>query len=147
MIKPEEIHKGNLLMWEDDSKEIIKVTGFYEDEVVGDVVKFKGGGAQLDEFVGITLTEEILIKAGFENWGNAYVNEYEFYHRYVLHNEIEGSSNFEVHLIHSRYGGMEETEIAYAIDSDRQYIHCTDYLHNLQNAFYQTSGTELNIQI
>lgn len=147
MIKPEEIRIGNLLKWGDESEEIIKVTGIYIDEEIGDIVKFEGGGAQLDEFIAIPLTEEILIKAGFESWGTVICNDYEQFHRFVLHNAIDGSSNFEVHIINSMYGGNYVREFAYSIDSNKQHINCTNYLHNLQNAFHQASGTELKIEL
>lgn len=124
MIKPEEIHKGNLLMWEDDSKEIIKVTGFYEDEEKGDIVKFEGGVAQLDEFIPIPLTEEILIKAGFER-----KNGYGLRHSKISFIAIKVADAQGYHF--------KSTDINIEIAT----------LHQLQNLFYSLTGTELKIQL
>jgi hypothetical protein len=96
------------------------------------------------DIVGIPLTKEWLMKFGFEKWGYIQVNEHESYERYVLHSVIDGSSNFEVHIISSNYGGIEEKEICYSIDNDeRQWVKHTDSVHNLQNAFYLALGEEL----
>ena len=81
---------------------------------------------------------------GFENWGEKKCNEYEKYDRWVLHNVVDGTSNFEVHIIHSNYGGVYHKEICFSIDNDeRQFIHNTDFIHNLQNAYYLCVGHEL----
>lgn len=96
----------------------------------------------------IPLTEEWLRKAGFENWGTKVCNEYEKYERWVLHNIIDGTSNFEVHIITSIYGGRNDEQICFSIDNDeRQYIHETDFVHNLQNAFKQATGFELEFNL
>jgi hypothetical protein len=95
----------------------------------------------------ILLTEEWLIKFQFENWGRVEVNEYEYYYRWVLNNVIDGSSNYEVHIIHSNYGNQKHVEILYSIDNDeRQTVFNTEYVHTLQNAFYLASGFELTIE-
>ncbi len=95
----------------------------------------------------IPLTEGWLIKFGFEFWGVKSCNEYESYDRWVLHNVVGGTSNYEVHIIHSNYGGVKQTEICYSIDNDeRQFIHNTDFIHNLQNAYYLSTGEELTVK-
>jgi hypothetical protein len=93
----------------------------------------------------IPLTEEILEKnLGFENWGVIVCNEFEKYERWVLHNVIDGTSNFEVHIIYSNYEKVEQKEICFSIDDDeRQRIHKTNFVHNLQNAFNLATGQEL----
>jgi len=98
----------------------------------------------LSDINGVKLTDKELLKFGFEFWGVKSCNEYESYDRWVLHNVIGGTSNFEVHIIHSNYGGIKETEICFSIDSDeRQFIHNTDFVHDLQNAYYLSTGHEL----
>lgn len=136
MIKPEEIRKGNWVIMKITSKP-------YQIQNGRDI----DNGIENNLYLPIPLTEEILIKAGFESWGTVICNDYEQFHRFVLHNAIDGSSNFEVHIINSMYGGNYVREFAYSIDSNRQHINCTNYLHNLQNAFHQASGTELKIEL
>jgi len=99
-------------------------------------------------FEPIPLDESILLSCGFEKWENVIVNEYESYERFVLYNVVGGTSNYEVHIIHSNYGGENHTEICYYIDSDeRQTIEHTEHLHNLQNAFHLALGYELEINL
>ena len=59
----------------------------------------RADGADISHYISemfepITLTEEWLVKFEFENWGN---DEYG-YTRYVLHNVIDGTSDFEIHI-------------------------------------------------
>jgi len=61
-----------------------------------------------DELIGIPITHDILInKFKFERYDDVRVNEYEYYERYVLKNVVCGTSNFEVHVIYSNYGGQK----------------------------------------
>lgn len=94
----------------------------------------------------IPLTEEWLLKFGFENWGTIVCNQYEKYQRWVLYNIIEGTSNFEVHIIESTYGGSNDKEICYSIDQDqRQWVQNTEFVHNLQNSYFLCTKQELTI--
>ena len=101
-----------------------------------------------DTAASIPLTEKWLKdNTEFENWGNLITNEYESYNRWVLHNFVYGTSNYEVHFIKSTYGGQEVNSIEYSIDNDdRQVIHITSFVHNLQNAIKQATGEELEIK-
>jgi hypothetical protein len=109
---------------------------------IGECIEF------IEWFEPIPLTEEILEKnLGFENWGVIVCNEFEKYERWVLHNVIDGTSNFEVHIIYSNYGKVEQKEICFSIDYDeRQRVHKTNFVHNLQNAFNLATGQELEFK-
>ncbi len=105
------------------------------------------GGLTSLPHIPILLTEEWLIKFGFENWGNVVLNEHENFDRWVLHNVIGGTSNYEVHIIKSNYGNSPHTEICFSIDKDeRQMLFETEFVHNLQNHFYAATNTELEIK-
>ena len=89
------------------------------------------------------------MKLGFEMWGVIEVNEFESYKRYVLHNVVDGTSNYEVHIITSTYGNGndKDIQICYSIDNDeRQRIEETDYIHNLQNAYYLATSNKLTFK-
>ena len=94
----------------------------------------------------IKITPALLRKLGFEDWGRIDSNEYEFFQRFVLYNVIDGTSNFEVHLIVSSYDEIEHTQTVFSIDiNDRLNLHSSEYLHELQNAFFMVAGYELPI--
>jgi len=110
---------------------------------IGDLALIEGKGSE-EDYLAIPLTRNWLISFGFEHYGVVRVNEYESYSRWVLRNIIDGTSNFEVHVINSNYGGIESKEICFSIDNDeRQYVKETSFVHNLQNCFYQCTGFEL----
>lgn len=140
MIKLNELRTGNLLNYDNSEGETLPTKIDWQD------LKW------LDEdpkgfnlaHTPIPLTEEKLKELSFENWGEKFCNEYEKYDRWVLHNVVGGTSNFEVHIIHSNYGGVYHKEICFSIDNDeRQFIHNTEFVHNLQNAYYLCVGHEL----
>lgn len=139
LVKSSHIHEGK-------TKQIIKIDAtdephvvFYSGSVVGDYVK---------ELEGILLTPEILEAAGFENLG-----------LYNELNELQGS------CFASMYKRMDEDkerqriiiipypkeESAYAfgvenIENDfRVAISKIKYFHQLQNAFYIITNTELKL--
>jgi hypothetical protein len=92
----------------------------------------------------IKLNDSLIIRLGFENWGEIICKDYEKYHRWVLHNAVGGTSNFEVHIIYSNYGGQEYREICFSVDNDeRQFLKETDFLHNLQNCYQSITGVML----
>ena len=62
-MKHTELRCGNLLEWNDESHDIISVKSIIEES--GQYfVHFDGGGATLDEFIPIKLTEYWLLRAG-----------------------------------------------------------------------------------
>lgn len=85
----------------------------------------------------IKLTPEILAALGFEDWGKI---DYEFeYKRWVLHNVIDYTSNFEVRQYDD--GGWE-----YSIDiNEPMHIPNAEYLHTLQNMFFLHAGYDLQL--
>jgi hypothetical protein len=94
----------------------------------------------------IPLAEKWLIKFDFEDWGWVQVNEYEKYKRWVIHNILDGTSNFEVHEIHTTYGGKEESYFAFSVDNDERInVIDTETVHGLQNCFYLMSGFDLTL--
>ena len=151
MIEPRELRENNLYKVKENT---YKCVGHYYDhgqkyvELIEideeDFNMFKA--RHISKLKPIPLTEEILLKCGFENWGTVNFNQYECYVRYVLYNYVEGTSNYEVHI----YGGtiIETKRIEYSIDNDdTQQIKHTSYLHNLQNAVIQATGKELEIKL
>jgi len=97
----------------------------------------------------IPLTEEWLLKFGFENWGygSLYSNENEKYTRYVLHNILDGTSNFEIHFIESNYGNILHTEYVISCDEDDRINWGVElkYIHQLQNLYFALTGEELTL--
>lgn len=96
---------------------------------------------QMEEFIDpIPISEDVLLKLGFENWGSGkHYKGIAEYTRFVLHNVIDGTSNFEVHK---------------EIDTDDYIISCDDnerinfginirYVHQLQNFFFSICGYDL----
>jgi len=100
------------------------------------------------EWHSIPLTEEWLLKnTDAEDWGIFEVNEFEKYKRYVFHNAVDGTSNYEVHFIKSTYGQFPHHEIVFSIDNDeRQRIEKTESVHNLQNSFYLATGYDFEMK-
>ena len=96
---------------------------------------------------GVPLTEEVLLKFGFENWGygSLYSNEHEKYTRYVLHNILDGTSNFEIHFIESNYGNILHNEYVISCDEDDRINWGAElkHAHQLQNVFFDFINEEL----
>jgi hypothetical protein len=82
----------------------------------------------------IPLTEEWLLKFGFENWGT---DEYG-YMNYVLHNVIDGTSNFVI--------GLSDDDPIPMIDNDLCCWSEFKYVHTLQNLYFALTGEELKIK-
>jgi hypothetical protein len=143
-MKVNEIRIGNWFMPENPSK-VIGIsfsTLFQEYGAAFDNNRFISIERGLEP---IKITLAILRKLGFEDWGRVDLNDYEFYQRFVLYNTIDGTSNFEVHLITSSYENKEHKQTVFSIDKDdRIHLVNAEYLHNLQNAFYFASGYELD---
>jgi len=88
----------------------------------------------LDSFKPIPLTEEWLLKFGFECWDEC--NE-DGYAVWVLHNVIDGTSNFEVSL--------KDGKAYPSIDENCIYWGKEFHVHQLQNLIFALTGTELQI--
>lgn len=76
-------------------------------------------------FEPIIITEEWLLKFGFEVWLDCY----------VLHNAIDGTSNFEVTLADGKaYASIDGNACCWVKEL---------YVHTLQNLFFGITGSEL----
>jgi hypothetical protein len=97
----------------------------------------------------IPLAEKWHLKLGLDNWGDGklYKNEYETYNRFVLHNVLDGISNFEVHCILSSYGSSKHKEFIVSCDEDERInFGCElEHVHQLQNLYFALTGEELTI--
>ena len=97
----------------------------------------------------IPLTEEWLLKFGFENWGlgTQWNNRYESYVRYVRHNDLGGTSNFEIHYIKSTYGNTEYYQYIISCDEDDRLNWGEEIInvHQLQNLYFALTNKELKI--
>lgn len=144
-MKANELRIGNKLI---NEGYIIDVASIHKEHI-----EFWGNGVYGECFINeaepIPLNEEWLVKFGFENWGlgTQYINEYESYIRYVLHNVLDGTSNFEVHYIKSTYGNTEDYQYVISCDEDDRVnwgkdIEC---VHQLQNLYFALVGEELTI--
>lgn len=83
----------------------------------------------------IQLIEEWLLKADFELW-----DETEEMQRYVLHNAIDGTSDFEVMII------KESGKSLPFIDGDVCFWGKEFWLHTLQNLYFALTGNELTFK-
>lgn len=144
-MEAKELRIGNLIQF--------KSTG--NIEMVEDIITYKRkygciNDVNIQDVKPIPLTEEWLLKFGFENWGkgNLYTNEYETYDRFVLHNVLDGTSNFEVHIIKSTYGGSDVTQYIISCDEDDRlnWGEELEYVHQLQNLYFALTNNELTIQ-
>jgi len=89
----------------------------------------------------IELTEEWLLKTGFEDWGKKQVDTMTTSHEYVLHNILDGTSSFKICLLE----GDDYKEWIIKVDYDTYYFHEVKYAHQLQNIFYLLAGFDLNL--
>ena len=80
-MSPKELRVGNYVYW--NGKQIML------DE---DHLAMIFDSQLYDEYSAIVLTDEWLLKFGFEDWGK---DGYD-YTRFVLHNVIDGTSDFEI---------------------------------------------------
>lgn len=138
MIKPEELRKNNLVNRKYFNPHPISPEYLFEPCKVLAIkengsltVKIKGGkNINLKEYYPIQLTEEILIKAGFEK---------------------DDSGMFSIFIDEEEdvfYGVMNFIGFAYYVDRyDKNPLIYVKYLHQLQNLFYSLTGTELKISI
>lgn len=152
MIKPNELRLGNLFEYHNQTVRVLSILsreksdfGYFEDSV-----GFLRNYTDEDCPTPIPLTEDWLLKLGFENWGlgTQWSNRLENYVRYVLHNVLDGTSNFEVHYIHSTYGGEDHYQYIISCDEDDRINWGEDieHVHQLQNLYYALTQNELTIK-
>lgn len=128
-IKPSELRIGNLLMWEDNSKEIISVTEILKRENYYSV-SFEGGCAELGEFIPIRLTKEWLLKLGFKIGDNKICNEHFYYKEF----------NYKLFTINPENGIFTITS---EINDHFIQMPVTLSVHQLQNRYFMATEQEL----
>lgn len=136
MLNAKELRVGNYLYCKEISQFPIKVNTIWSDPIEKGnyIIHFdwegedEQTGADLSNCEPIPLTEDWLLKFGFEEWHE---------HYFVLHNVIDGTSNFEVTLENGKaYPSIDDTCI---------YWRKNCYVHDLQNLLFALTGYELEI--
>lgn len=127
-MKANEIRISNLIQWEDESEEIISIKSIIHDSADEYLVKFAGGSAQLAEFKPIPLTEEWLLKFGFEIEKDPRVDHWHF--------GINPYTQDWMILIKSLGAGFFYQNGYFRIP----------YVHSLQNLYFALTGEELELK-
>jgi hypothetical protein len=122
-MKANELRIGNYVNYESEIKQISGITSNNDVFYVGD-----SAPEDLGEFESIPLTEEWLIKFGFESVGFGG-------NRFVLYNAIDGTSNFVIETD----GIILYPQIDYDIVCWSEF----KYVHQLQNLYFALTGEEL----
>jgi hypothetical protein len=122
-MKANELRIGNYVNYESEIKQISGITSNNDVFYVGD-----SAPEDLGEFESIPLTEEWLIKFGFESVGLGG-------NRFVLYNAIDGTSNFVIETD----GIILYPQIDYDIVCWSEF----KYVHQLQNLYFALTGEEL----
>jgi len=120
-LSEKELKIGNLLQWEDESEDIIIITGINIENESCSIATNKNELAELDEFIPILLTEERLLKLGFEK-----EEKIQFYQYYYLN-------------IFSIFN--DNNKFYYSADC---WVHIK-YIHQLQNLYHILTENELII--
>jgi len=121
MIKANELRIGNLVRYEDRN---FKIYALSKELPCLDTIEYGIGVVSYKTIQPIELTEDILIKCGFE-WRNE-------------HRGVGAIMDFNKQSI----GLMENGEV--------RYLNCwvkLEYLHQLQNLYYCLTGKELEIKL
>ena len=136
IMEPKELRLGNLLMWEDDSKEIISVTGILKRKNYYSV-SFEGGAAQLDEFIPVTLTDEQIAIFGFTSKEKGKfilsVNDY----NYVLTRDWHEEPSYHFGIEYTDAPDPKDDYVVHNFAWDIKYA------HQLQNLFFAAQHEEL----
>lgn len=129
MIQAEHLRLNNWVLF---GKEADRITGVYESDTVQKDwhVRLKTGECPLDRITPIQLTEEILIKCGFERSGFL----------------GDAFSMKDSYLFLCFYDDNKEGVAVY-MRRDNFYLKTIKTLHDLQNYWYYTTGTELEIEL
>ena len=127
MIDARELRIGNYVMWTGFENDIIKIDSITEK---GTWISTENGthGVEWKDLQPIPLTEEILMKCGFEH---NYKSDYTI----TLSHTTDDRFNFKIY----KEGGFSLWYLGVPIPVGN--------LHQLQNLFYALSGEELEVQI
>jgi hypothetical protein len=132
-MKQGELRIGSIIQWDDDSNEIVEVKGIWFDKEINNwMVEFADGIAMLDEFIGVAITKELLVRMGFSSRIEAgHSTEY-----YLGINPITNDWLFSV-VWHENYDFPFYKNGYFEIK----------YAHQLQSLLYSLTGEELKITI
>ena len=106
---------------------------------------YRNGSIKSKDLEPIPITKKKLLEFGFESWGKESLNDFEEFERFVLHNVVDGTSNFEVHRIKRNYDNISYIEFVCSIDKDERinYYKSVEFIHEIQNLFFINCGYEL----
>jgi hypothetical protein len=146
MIKAEEFRVGNYV-----ERTYFGDTDYVTDKQhqfeFSDVYWYLESGNEYDEywsnFMPIQITEEWLIKFGFDKKDTIDINDFERETEYELYNSVFGISSFKIVDIVSCYDGQTTRHWIIRIDHDTIYFGRMEYVHDLQNAYFMITGNEL----
>ena len=121
-----ELRIGNLIQWEDDSHDIVKITGIYipinvkqygyfvdyREILSKENPKMNNGCAMLSEFIPISLTEEWLIKLGMKRNLPIELEQDEYNNLFFMHKRGEIKVKY-VHQLQNIYFDINGEELTY----------------------------------
>lgn len=122
-IRAIDIRIGNLLMWEDESNDIVSVVCIYNKDGIEYITTSHDEEATLDEFIPVPITEERLLKYGF-------VNNYRQF----------DWTNWGMYV---EKGLEDEWIVCVGFANIKQEVKTVKYIHKLQNIYYEYSDEEL----
>lgn len=135
MIKPEELRIGNLILFEQDGTVFtVKTTSKEGFDVYN---RIESTWIEADQFAGIPLTEEWLVKFGFELGDNETVND--IYHNNTFYFIRIGGSEL---AINPENGVAWVLRNGCAVNVTVLVLH----VHQLQNLYFALTGQELTIK-
>lgn len=140
-MKASELRIGNLIEWEDESHGIVRVTAIKSYKESEDIIRFEElsgageGGAQLDEFIPVKLTEEWLLKFGFKVSENKLV--YDHPTPAIPEDEHKDlGTSYPAFFFNKRLDKWMDCHTRVTIQ----------YVHQLQNLYFALTGEELTIK-
>ena len=123
MIKPSDLRLGNWVMYDNRYFQISMIADVFPEL---NTTEFGIGVVDYNNISAIPLSEEVLLKCGFEkgDFSKTYV-------RYSI-------GNFNI--IHDTDKGI------FICDGIKYTLVCVEYLHQLQNLYYALTGEELEVK-
>lgn len=143
-MKPTELRIGNLILWEDDSHDIVEVIGigrgrekFIENDIFihyKETSRVEEGNALLSEFIPIKITEEWLEKLGFRKLIAWYIVIDKFNTLELGHNNDSSTLQYYVY-----YRELSEKDFV-------RLRRNLKYVHELQNLYFALTGKQLTLK-
>lgn len=130
ILSEKELRIGNLLQWEDESEDVVIIIGIDVEGESCSIATNRNELAELDEFKPILLTQEWLLRFGFEcedklNWWNL----------------PKGNPYTSCHLMQFANGW------GWFMSFDNKEENCLvkgfEFVHQLQNLYWELTETEL----